>query len=213
MERKILQFLRKWKNDSSGKPLMLYGSKQVGKTFSVLSFGEKEYKNVVYFNTENNVELDDLFRREKAIEKIIVNLSLLSGETILKKDTLIVLDNLVNNDIVKGIKLFGSDKSEYNIIAITSRREKLSEFKGEELQFKNMTENIKSIRPHAVAVGGIFSAVVNAVKHPLIGLLLLPLAVFFPNIAANLYYTEFSKQNYATLKKFREIFSSPRKFI
>ena len=140
MERKILQFLRKWKNDSSGKPLMLYGSKQVGKTFSVLSFGEKEYKNVVYFNTENNVELDDLFRREKAIEKIIVNLSLISGETILKKDTLIVLDNLVNNDIVKGIKLFGSDKSDYNIIAITSRREKLSEFKGEELQFKNMTE-------------------------------------------------------------------------
>ena len=70
-----------------------------------------------------------------------------------------------------------------------------------------MTENIESIRPHAVAVGGIFSAVVNAVKHPLIGLLLLPLAVVFPNIAANLYYTEFSKQNYATLKKFREIFS------
>ena len=68
-----------------------------------------------------------------------------------------------------------------------------------------MTENIKSIRPHAVAVGGIFSAVVNAVKHPLIGLLLLPLAVVFPNIAANLYYTEFSKQNYATLKKFREM--------
>ena len=111
MERKISQFLRKWKNDSSGKPLMLYGSRQVGKTFSVLSFGEKEYKNVVYFNTENNVELDDLFRREKAIEKIIVNLSLISGETILKNDTLIVLDNLVNNDIVKGIKLFGSDKS------------------------------------------------------------------------------------------------------
>lgn len=140
MERKIEQFLRKWKKDKTGKPLMIYGSKQVGKTFSVLKFGEKEYKNVVYFNTENNMELDDLFRREKAIEKIISSLSLISGETILKDDTLVVLDNLVNNEIVKGMKLFGSDKSRYNIIGITSRREKLNEFKGEEIQFKSMNE-------------------------------------------------------------------------
>ena len=140
MERKIEQFLRKWKNDKTGKPVIIYGSKQIGKTFSVLKFGEKEYKNVVYFNTENNIELDDLFRREKAIEKIISSLSLISGETILKEDTLVILDNLVNNEIVKGMKLFGSDKSSYNIIGITSRREKLNEFKGEEIQFKSMNE-------------------------------------------------------------------------
>lgn len=140
MERKIGQFLNKWKSDKNGKPLIIYGSKQIGKTFSVLEFGSKEYKNVVYFNTENNKELETLFKREKAIEKIIVNLSLISGETILKGETLIVLDNLVNNDIVKGMKLFGSAESEYNIIGITSRREKLNEFKGVELQFKAMNE-------------------------------------------------------------------------
>ena len=140
MERKIEQFLHKWKVDKAGKPLIIYGSKQIGKTFSVINFGEKEYKNVVYFNTENNIELDDLFRREKAIDKIISSLSVISGEAILKEDTLVILDNLVNNEIVKGMKLFGSDKSKYNIIGITSRREKLTEFKGEEIQFKNMTE-------------------------------------------------------------------------
>lgn len=69
-----------------------------------------------------------------------------------------------------------------------------------------MTENIESIRPHAVAVGGIFSAVLKAVMHPLIGILLLPLAVVFPNLAANLYYTEFSKQNIVDKKSFVEIF-------
>lgn len=140
MERKIESFLRKWKMDSVGKPLILYGSKQIGKTFTVLKFGEKEYKNIVYFNTDNNLELEELFRKEKSIEKIIVNLSLISGETILKEDTLVILDNLVSNEIVKGMKLFGSDHSKYNIIGITSRREKLSEFKGEEIQFKGMTE-------------------------------------------------------------------------
>lgn len=140
MERKIEQFLQKWKKDSTGKPLIIYGSKQIGKTFTIIEFGSKEFKNIVYFNTENNRELDELFKKEKAIDKIIANLSVISGETILKKDTLVILDNLVNNEIVNGMKLFGSLKSEYYILGITSRREKLTEFKSEEIQFKSMTE-------------------------------------------------------------------------
>ena len=54
MERKIETFFRKWQKDIIRKPLILYGPKQVGKTYSVLEFGKKEYKNVIYFNTENN---------------------------------------------------------------------------------------------------------------------------------------------------------------
>lgn len=140
MERKIEAFFIKWQKDIIRKPLILYGPKQIGKTFTVLNFGKKEYKNVVYFNTENNPEIVDLFVKEKNPDKIILNLSLTSGETILKEDTLIVLDNLENIEIVKGLKLFGSEHSKYHIIAITSRREKLNEFKGEELQFKGMNE-------------------------------------------------------------------------
>ena len=140
MERKIESFFEKWKNDIIRKPLILYGSKQIGKTFAALDFGKKEYKNTVYFNTENNLQLLEIFSKEKVTEKIILNLSLLSGETILKEDTLIILDNVSDNEIVKGLKLFGSEKSKYHLIAIISRREKLSEFKGEDLQFKGMSE-------------------------------------------------------------------------
>lgn len=140
MERKIEAFFIKWKKDIIRKPLILYGPKQIGKTFTVLNFGKNEYKNVVYFNTENNPEIVSLFVKEKNLDKIILNLSLMSGETILKEDTLIVLDNLESIEIVKGLKLFGSEHSKYHIIAITSRREKLNEFKGEELQFKGMNE-------------------------------------------------------------------------
>ena len=139
MERKIEEFYHKWKNDIIRKPLVLYGAKQIGKTFSVLKFGKEEYKNTVYFNAENNKPLLDLFQKERATEKIILNLSLLSGETILKEDTLIILDNVVENSIVRGLKSFGSEHSKYHIIAITSKREKLNEFKGEELQFKSMS--------------------------------------------------------------------------
>lgn len=138
MERKIEDFLKKWQKDTTRKPLVLYGPKQVGKTFTALNFGKNEYKNTIYFNTENNEELLNLFSKEKTPEKIILNLSLLSGETILKDDTLIILDNLNDKEIVKGLKLFNSDYK-YHLIAITSRRENLVDFKGEELQFKGMT--------------------------------------------------------------------------
>ncbi len=138
MERKITAFLQKWKKDIVRKPLLIYGPKQIGKTYTVLEFGEKEYKNTIYFNTTNNKELEELFKKEKSPEKIIMNLSLISGQTILEEDTLIILDNVNNIDIVKGIKLFGSKLSKYHIILISSRRENLSIFKGEELQFKGM---------------------------------------------------------------------------
>ena len=140
MERKIENFFRKWQKDIIRKPLILYGPKQVGKTFSTLAYGAKEYKNVIYFNTENNKQIEELFAKEKSTEKLIINLSLISGETILPEDTLIILDNLTSNEIVKGMKLFGSESSKYHIIGITSNREKLTEFKGEELQFKAMNE-------------------------------------------------------------------------
>lgn len=138
MERKIESFLQKWKTDVIRKPLLLYGAKQIGKTFSVLAFAKKEYKNYVYFNSDNNKELLELFKKEKSTEKIILSLSLNIGETILKGDTLIIIDNVNDIEIVKGLKLFGSEHSEYNIIAITSRKENLNDFKGEELQFKGM---------------------------------------------------------------------------
>ncbi len=140
MERKIVSFFQKWKKDIIRKPLILYGPKQIGKTFTALEFGKNEYKNVVYFNTANNKNLIDLFKREKSPDKLIVNLSVISGETILEDDSLIIFDNVDSIEIVKGLKLFGSETRKYHIIAITSRRENLKDFKGEELQFKGMYE-------------------------------------------------------------------------
>ena len=139
MERKIVEFFSKWKNDIIRKPLVLYGPKQVGKTYSVLDFGKNEYKNVAYFNCYNNKKIVELFKKEKITEQLIIKLSDLGRETIVKNDTLIVFDNVNDIEIIKGVKLFRG-LSDYHIITITSRRENLVEFKGEELLFKSMGE-------------------------------------------------------------------------
>ena len=60
--------------------------------------------------------------------------------TIEKNDTLIIFDNVEDEEIIKSIKLFGFDRNDYHVIAITSRRENLVKFSSEELQYKFMTE-------------------------------------------------------------------------
>ncbi len=138
MERKIYSDLLKWKKDANRKPLLLYGNKQIGKTYTAIEFGEREYKTVAYFNSDNNQSLLSVMQKERTTDKIIARLALLNGEPILKNDTLIIIDNVTNEDIVKAIKKFGSEVTDYHIILITSLKEKLMVFKGEELQYKYM---------------------------------------------------------------------------
>lgn len=138
MERKIYTDLLKWKKDPNRKPLLIYGNKQIGKTYTTIEFGEKEYKTIAYVNSDNNIEFLNIIKKERTIDKIIAKLSLLVGETILKNDTLIIIDNVNDEEIVKGIKKFGKEENEYHIIMITSLKENLLTFKGEELQYKYM---------------------------------------------------------------------------
>ncbi len=138
MERKITADLLKWKKDTNRKPLLLYGNKQIGKTYSVIEFGEKEYKTVAYINSDNNIALQSIIKKERTIDKIIAKLSLLVGEPIFKTDTLLIIDNVNDVEVVKAIKKFGKELNDYHIIMITSHKEKLPVFKGEELQYKYM---------------------------------------------------------------------------
>lgn len=61
MYRKIMGFLKEWKESEHRKPLILQGARQVGKTYSILEFGRTDYENVAYFNFETNPKLGDTF--------------------------------------------------------------------------------------------------------------------------------------------------------
>ena len=61
MYRNITKFLEAWKSSPHRKPLILQGARQVGKTYSVLEFGRKQYENVAYFNFETNPKLNKTF--------------------------------------------------------------------------------------------------------------------------------------------------------
>ena len=140
MERKINKFLLKWKTDLIRKPLLIIGTRQVGKTYTALDFGKQNYQYVAYFNTDHNTILKDLFKKERSITRLAEALSIISEVPIIKNDTLLIFDNVTDEEIIKGIKLFGYDKNDYHVIAITSSRDSLLKFRGEEFQYKFMTE-------------------------------------------------------------------------
>lgn len=140
MERKINKFLLKWKTDLIRKPLLIIGTRQVGKTYTAIDFGKQNYQYVAYFNTDHNTILKDLFKKERSITRLAEALSIISEVPIVKNDTLLIFDNVTDEEIIKGIKLFGYDKNDYHVIAITSSRDSLLKFRGEEFQYKIMTE-------------------------------------------------------------------------
>lgn len=136
MERKIKSELLRWKKDEIRKNMLLYGIRQIGKTYTALSFGRENYKNIAYFDLSNNTELIELFQKEKVLERIILNLSILSNETIFQNDTLIIFDNCDNVEFIK--KTTSLTRMNYHIIIITSHQNILNDIKSEELRYCKM---------------------------------------------------------------------------
>ena len=121
MERKMSDKLLTWKNDSKKMPLIIYGARQVGKTYTILSFGKKYYKNVAYINFEDNSEIAKIFEQNLEVERIIKELSVSLGITILEEDTLIFFDEIQACErALTSLKYFAESDLKYNIIAAGS---------------------------------------------------------------------------------------------
>jgi uncharacterized protein len=121
MKRKIVIELEKWKNSSNRMPLIIHGARQVGKTYTALSFGKEHYKNTVYFNLEDSVEVSNIFERDLNPERIIKELSAKSGQSVLKHDTLIILDEIQACErALTSLKYFCENAPEYHVIAAGS---------------------------------------------------------------------------------------------
>ena len=115
MKRRITEELCKWKSSDNRKPLLLLGARQVGKTYILKEFGRTEYKNTVYINCDDNESIRDLFFNYDT-ERIIRNLSAISGESIIPGETLLILDEI--QEVERGLhclKYFSENAPQYHI--------------------------------------------------------------------------------------------------
>ena len=54
MERKAMQDLINWKNKKNRKPLLIYGARQVGKTYLVKEFGNRYFEDIIYIEARGH---------------------------------------------------------------------------------------------------------------------------------------------------------------
>ena len=121
MERKINNYLIKWKSNSRRMPLLINGARQVGKTYSALTFGKTYYQNTVYFNMEDSKEITAIFERDLNPERIVRELSAKIGQSIFKEETLIIFDEIQSCErALTALKYFCEEAPEYHIIAAGS---------------------------------------------------------------------------------------------
>lgn len=121
MYRKAMVTLENWKDSAYRKPLILQGARQVGKTYLLLEFGRTHYANVVYFNFETTPKLAKTFEESISPDYLIPVFSHLSGQTIIKEKTLIILDEIqLCERALTSLKYFCEDAPDYHIIVAGS---------------------------------------------------------------------------------------------
>lgn len=121
MERSILAELLQWKEATNRKPLIVQGARQVGKTWIMTYFGQTYFKNVVYINFENSIRLQQVFKDDFNIQRILSIFEIESGKTISSSNTLLILDEIQEADKgLTALKYFYENAPEYYVMAAGS---------------------------------------------------------------------------------------------
>ena len=119
MERLVMSHLVEWKNSKYRKPLLLKGVRQVGKTWILKEFAKRHYKNIAYFNFDENPEYKQFFENTKDVDRILQNLLLASGERLTwdsPQDTLIVFDEIQEcPNAINTLKYFSENTPHYHV--------------------------------------------------------------------------------------------------
>ena len=109
MSRKADRFLSEWKQDPDRKPLIIKGSRQVGKTETIRHFAAENYESVIEINFAKEPKYETITSDGYKAGDIIRNISLLDpSKRFIEGNTLIFFDELQKfPDIRCGIKLTG----------------------------------------------------------------------------------------------------------
>lgn len=121
IKRDIMAALLKWKQQPERKPLIIQGTRQIGKTWIMKKFGEECFDYVAYFNFDASEELCREFENTKSPERLIDILRLYTEYPIEPGRTLIIFDEIQqSNKALNSLKYFCEETPEYHILAAGS---------------------------------------------------------------------------------------------
>jgi len=95
-ERNVISDLEKWLAKQNSKPLILRGSRQVGKTTLVDTFS-RNFENYLYLNFEKSPSAIALFEKEQEIEELLSEIFLFCNKEKVSGKTLLFIDEIQNS--------------------------------------------------------------------------------------------------------------------
>ncbi len=122
MKRVLESELVEWKDMQADRmPLVLYGARQVGKTYLLQEFGRSYFKNTIYINFERMPLLAEYFNGDLNPNRIIRFIEEYFSVKIIPDETLIVFDEIQACErALTSLKYFCEEAPEYHIAAAGS---------------------------------------------------------------------------------------------
>lgn len=121
MKRTIINELVNWKERSRRKPLIVEGARQVGKTWLINEFGRNYYDEIAYINFEEKKTLQELFKPDYDIQRILFAIKVATNTKMNPGKTLIVLDEIQEAEGgITSLKYFAENAPEHHVIAAGS---------------------------------------------------------------------------------------------
>ncbi len=118
--RKADTELKRWKLESSRKPLLMRGARQVGKTKTIREFG-KAFDNFVEVNFEESPQLRPLFDNDLSPSALCENLSAILRTSIIPGKTLLFFDEIQEcPKAIASLRFFYEKMPELHLIAAGS---------------------------------------------------------------------------------------------
>lgn len=111
LRRKIDSFLQNWKADEEHKPLIVRGSRQVGKTESINHFARQNYESIIEINFIRDEKYKGIITDGYEAAAIIKNISLIDpAKKFIPGKTLIFFDEITDfPEIATSLKFFHLD--------------------------------------------------------------------------------------------------------
>lgn len=118
LRRKIEQYLLNWKNDPDHEPLLVYGARQIGKTYSIHNFVVNHYENVIEIDFKKEPEYKKIFENGYKPDEVLKMISMINPKfKAVPYKTILFFDEIQDHpDATTCFKAFKED-GRYEIIA------------------------------------------------------------------------------------------------
>ncbi len=121
MKRKFTEKLENWMEKNIDKPLMVVGARQIGKTYVINEFCEKNFDDYVYVNLEKQNDIKNIFEQTINPSEIMELIQLHLNRKIDVNKTILFFDECqVSEKFIMSLKYFCEDKLPYKIVCAGS---------------------------------------------------------------------------------------------